>query len=427
MTTELLRQIRVLDPLSATDEVVDVLVVDGWIRAIAPSLDPLPDGVEMQALRITDQPGLILGPGLVDLYSHSGEPGNESRETLTSLAQAAIAGGFSRLTLLPDTQPPLDHPASIVQLQQQIQPIHPAPQIRSWGALTMALRGEQMTELGELATTPVVGFADGRPLQNPVLFQRLLEYGQGLGKPMAFWPCDRHLAAAGVAREGPTSIQLGLPGCPAIAETTALAALLECVAETDTPVHVMRVSTARSVELIRQAKQRGLPITASTTWMHLLLNVTALNSYDPSLRLDPPLGNPADQAALIQGVKDGVVEAIAIDHSPYTYEEKTVAFANAPPGAIGLELALPLLWQTLVESGQWTALDLWTALSLNPSLCLGQSPPTLVVDQPAEMVLFAPQAEWRVTPDQLKSLAHNTPWLGQSLSGRVLKTWTLFP
>jgi dihydroorotase len=157
--------------------------------------------------------------------------------------------------------------------------------------------------------------------------------------------------------------------------------------------------------------------------MHLLFNTEDLGNYDPNLRLAPPLGNPDDQAALIQGVRDGILDAIAIDHTPYTYEEKTVSFAEAPPGVIGLELALPLLWQTLVETGDWSALRLWQSLSTRPALCLQQTPAAIAPAQPAELVLFNPQQTWKAEQHTLKSLSHNTPWLGQQITGRVVQTW----
>jgi dihydroorotase len=289
--------------------------------------------------------------------------------------------------------------------------------------LTLDVKGQQMTELAELAATEAVGFTDGKPLANLLLVQRLLEYLQPINKPVLLWACDPDLMGNGVMRAGQDAIVFGLPGIPSIAETTALAALLECVAETGTPVHFMRISTARSVDLIRTAKERGLPITASTTWLHLLRNTTHIQSYDPNLKLNPPLGTPTDQQALIQAVQTGILDAIAIDHSPYTYEEKTVAFAEAPNGAIGLELALPLLWQTFVATNQWTALELWAALSTRPAQCLQQSPPPLASGNPAEMILFDPQPVWRVEPRSLKSLSANTTWLGQEIQGRILKIW----
>lgn len=281
-----------------------------------------------------------------------------------------------------------------------------------------------MTELAELAATPgAIGFADGQPLENLALLRRVLEYLKPLGKPIALYPCNRQLVGNGVMREGSYSMRFGLPGNPAIAQTTSLSAILELVAAIGTTVHIMRVSTARSVQLIEQAKAQSLPITASTSWMHLLLDTKSLSSYNPSLRLEPPLGNPEDVAALRQGVRAGVIDAIAIDHTPYTYEEKTVAFAEAPAGAIGLELALPLLWQHLVETGELSALELWRCLSSRPVECLQHTPRAIAPQEPAELTLFAPQQPWIVEKQALKSRSHNTPWLGKQIFGRVVKTW----
>lgn len=421
MATQLLQQIRLLDPANDTDRVADVLIQDGVIQAIEPAIASHPSDAE-----VIRGSGLVLGAGLVDLYSHSGEPGFESRETLDSLMRAALAGGFTRLTLLPDTHPAIDHPANVQQVRQlTTQPSGSgAPRVGLWGALTQSAKGEQMTELAELAAAGVVGFSDGQPLRETALLRRVLEYAQPLGKPVALWCCDRALAGNGVLRESADSIRYGLPGSPAMAETSALAAVLEIVAAIGTPVHLMRVSTARSVELIRTAKAQGVPITASAPWTHLLLSTQDAQRYDPNLRFDPPLGTPADQAALIAAVQQGTIDAIAVDHTPYTYEEKTVAFAEAPAGAIGLELALPLLWQRFVESGEWSALTLWRSLSSHPARCLGQPPPAIACSQPTEAVLFDPQQRWQVTPTALKSLSHNTPWLGQTVSGRVVRQWS---
>jgi dihydroorotase len=418
MTSELLRQVRLIDPVTQTDRIADVLLVDGQIQAVEPRLEEVPPETTVQAGN-----GYILAPGLVDLYSHSGEPGFEDRETLDSLLKAAAAGGFTRLTLLPDTQPALDHPASVEWVRAQVGlKAMSSIQLNCWGALTLGVKGEQMTELAELAEAGIAGFADGKPLAS-ALMRRILEYGQSLNKPIALWCCERALAGNGVVREGSESMRLGLPGNPAMSETAPLAALLECVAEIGTPVHLMRISTARSVALIQAAKSQGLPITASTTWMHLLLDVTAVQSYDPSLHLDPPLGNSTDRAALIQGLQSGVLDAIAIDHTPYTYEEKTVAFAESPAGAIGLELALPLLWQTFVASGKCSALDLWRWLSTEPARCLDQTPAAITAGLKAELVLFDPEHPWQITSQTLQSRSANTPWLNQEIRGRVIKTW----
>ncbi|MDB9312517.1 dihydroorotase [Spirulina sp. CS-785/01] len=409
----LINHVRVLDPVTKSDRTANVHIVEGKISQI--SSQPIEVPPDTETLNGT---GLILAPGLVDLYSQSGEPGYEDRETLTSLANAALSGGYTRLTLLPNTNPPLDNPASLSLLQQKSPQ---TPQISLWVGLTQHLKGEQMTELAELATSGIVGFADGYPLNNWSLLRRVLEYSQPFGKPVGFVPYHPALAEGGVMREGSFSIQAGLPGNPAFSETTALASLLELLPTFPTPVHIMRVSTARSVELIADGKARGLPITASTTWLHLLLDTQAISSYNPNLRLNPPLGNPRDKEALREGVKAGVIDAVAVDHTPYTYEEKTVAFGEAPPGAIGLELALPLLWQHLVATGDWTALELWQALSVGPQWCLQQQPLQCAVGENAELVLFNPQQRWEVNTQTLQSKSANTSWLGQEIRGKVVK------
>lgn len=422
--TQLIQQVCVIDSVAQIDQVCDVLVKEGVIEAMAPFLPSPPEPAQ-----IIDGRGKLLIPGLVDLYSHSGEPGYESRETLESLLRAGQSGGFTRLGILPTTDPPVDSPAMVEKLRTcrraLVQTLRDAtlPQVFPWGCLTRAARGEQMADLADLAESNVVGFADGNPIQNPLLLQRLLQYLQPVGKPVALWSCDRTLQDAGVARDGEFSLVYGLLGDPATSETAALAALLESVALTGTPVHIMRLSTARGVTLIRQAKERGLPVTASATWLHLLFSTQDLGAYDTNLRLAPPLGNPSDQAALIEGVKSGWIDAIAIDHTPHTYEDKTVGFPTAPPGAIGLELAWPILWHRFVVLGDWSPITLIQALSTSPAILWGQTPASIHIDQPAEMVLFDPEVSWDVTPDTLKSLSANTPWLGQTIKGRVIKTW----
>ena len=415
MPSQLLRQVRLIDPIAALDRITDVLIADGVIQSVA-------DAIAAAADEVINRPGLVLGVGLVDLYSHSGEPGFESRETLDSLMQAAAAGGFTQVALLPDTDPAIDNPASVDRMRLRAQ--GGAVQIHLWGALTQHAKGEALSELVELSAAGVVGFADSQPIANAALLRRALEYAQPLNTPIALWCCDRQLVGNGVVREGLDSIQLGLPGNPAMSETSAIAAVLEVIEAIRSPIHLMRISTARSVELIRAAKARNLPITASTTWMHLLLDTQDLISYAPSLRLEPPLGNPSDRHALLAGLQDGTIDAIAIDHSPYTYEEKTVAFAEAPPGAIGLELALPLLWHRWVEAGKCEALDLWRWLSLNPARCLGLALNPIASRQPANLVLFDPQQIWRIDERTLKSRSSNTPWYRQEIQGRVIRSWS---
>ncbi|MFN7502824.1 MAG: dihydroorotase [Dolichospermum sp.] len=418
MTKELLKQVRVIDPLQKTDIVADVLIIDGYIQDVAPQITNFTTDTSVR-----DCQGLVIGPGLVDLYSHSGEPGFEERETLSSLCQAATAGGFTRICVLPDTSPAIDQPALVTQLQQYRNRVKVSPSLHIWGAITLDLAGKQLTEVADLTAAGIVGFTDGKPWENLGIVRRVLEYLQPFGKPVAFWPCDRHLAANGMIREGAEALRLGLPPMPTSAETTAIAALLELVADIGTPVHIMRVSTARSVELIAKAKSNGVPITASTTWMHVLLDTTSMRSYHTSLHLDPPLGNYQDMLCLREGLRTGIIDAIAIDHTAYTYEEKVQAFAESPPGAIGLELALPLLWQNLVATGEFTPLELWRVLSHQPATCLQQEVKAIQPGEKAELTLFDPQQIWNVNQANLQTLSANTPWFGQEIIGRIVQVF----
>lgn len=408
----LFRQVRIIDAVNQTDRVEDVLIDVGNVVRVGVDAESLSGDVE-----VIDRNNLILGTGLVDLYSTSGEPGFEQRETLTSLAESARRGGFTKVGILPHTMPAMDDITALEFLHRQ----KDLP-FMAWGAVTQGCEGKQLTDLAEIAPA-VVGFTDAKPIENLSLVRRLMEYVKPLGKPLMLWAGDRSLESGGVMREGKWSLQYGLAGSPACAEASALAALLELVRSTKTPTHFMRISTARSVELIAQAKSDGLPVTASVTWLNLWLIDRDLSTYDPNLRLAPPLGFDSDRAALIAGIKSGTIDAIAVDHTPYTYEEKTVAFELSPPGAIGLEFILPILWQQLVVSGELTALELWQALSLRPAKCLNLS---LDLNNSGLSTLFDPTESWTVSKGSIASLSHNTSCLGKSIMGKVLQLNYLF-
>jgi dihydroorotase len=422
MSLEFLSQVRVLDPVADSDRICDVILDQGKLQAIAPTLSK-PDGAE-----VLEMDGAVLGPGLVDLYSRSGEPGHEERETLADLLQSAIAGGFTQVNLLPNTLPALDNPGQVnwmcEKIQHQIQPLQAQiPQVNFWGALTLETAGKQLCEFAELKEQ-VIGFSDGKPINQALMLRRTLEYLQTLGKPLMLWPCDPDLTGKGSIRDGVNALKYGLPGIPESAETVPLAMILELLREIPTPVHIMQISTARSVAMIESAKAEGLPITASVTWHHLLLETTALKDYDPRLRLSTPLGNSADRKALVQGIKSGVIDAIAVDHAAYTYEEKTVPFSEAPMGAIGYPLALSALWSGLVETGELTAIELWRSLSQTPAQCLSQTSKPLQPGLNQSLILFNPNQSWSVNAETMAgNNRHNTYLFDQTLQGKVTKVW----
>lgn len=421
---ELLQQVRVIDPFQQLDRWADLLIIDGKIKLIDDRITDYP--AETSVIKPS---GFILGTGLVDLYSHSGEPGNETRETLLQLAQAGAMGGFTQIGILPDTIPAIDNAEVITGIKlksdrsnrqgnQQLA----LPRLNFWGAAYNQTQ-QKMNALAELQPE-IIGFTSKHNLSNLHVLKQILEYLQPEQKPIAIALQQNELAGNGVVREGQVAIRYGLPGNPGFSEAAMIAAVLEIVTEIPTPIHIMRVSTQRGVELIAEAKARGVKVTASTTWMHLLWDSNAVGSYSPNLRLEPPLGNESDRLALIEGVRQGMIEAIAIDHQAYTYEEKTVAFALAPPGVVGLELALPLLWQRFVERGEWSPIELWQALSSRPRQCLQQQPKAIAIGEGADLVLFDPQSKWIANQDRLKSPGANTPWYHQEITGKVIKIWT---
>ena len=417
MALEFLQHVRILDPIANSDRIGDVLLDNGRIKAIGPTL-PIPDSAI-----VLDGEGCVFGPGLTDLYSRSGEPGHEECETLESLLESAISGGFTNLNLLPNTTPALDNPGQLTWMRHRANSLAAiGPQLQFWGALTLNTSGQQLCEFRELEPY-VIGFSDGKPVPTPLMLRRLLDYLQPLGKPIMLWPCDVDLTSKGIIRDGVNALKFGLPGIPSSAEAVSIAMILELLREIPTPVHLMRISTARAVELIAAAKSEGLPITASVTWQHLLYDTTNLQNYDPNLRLLSPLGNPIDRIALIQALKSGVIDAIAVDHSGYTYEEKTVAFGETIPGAIGFEFALSELWNTLVKSGTLTALELWRSLSQRPMSCLNQTLKSIQPENLQSSILFNPNECWPVIQQTLKSRSYNTHLLNQTVQGKVIKTW----
>lgn len=421
---ELLQQVRIIDPVQEVDQLADVLVINGKIEQIDDEITSCPDEAA-----IIKASGLILGTGLVDLYSHSGEPGNETRETLFQLSQAGARGGFTQIGILPDTIPSINSAEVIAAVKHKSsfggEDDHlemDLPQLNFWGE-ACDRQSQTMNALGELQSE-IIGFTSSHNLSNLNVLKQVMEYVQPWQKPIAIALDHNELAGNGVVREGAVSIRYGMAGSPSFSEAAAIAAVLEIAAAMSTTIHIMRVSTNRGVELIADAKARGVKVTASTTWMHLLWNNSnAVSGYNPNLRLAPPLGDEVDQKALIEGVKQGIIDAIAIDHQAYTYEEKTVAFALAPSGVIGLELALPLLWQKFVATGTWSAIELWQALSSRPRQCLQQPASKISTQQPADLVLFAPEQTWIANQASLKSPATNTPWYDHEIIGRVIKTW----
>ncbi len=402
---------RVVDPASGRDAVGDVALADG---RIVEALAGKPD-------RVIDAKGLVVAPGLIDLAARLREPGDEYRATLESEMDAAVAGGVTSLACPPDTDPPLDEPGLVDMLRRRAKALARA-RVYPVGALTVKLQGKQLTEMAQLAEAGCIAFsqADAAVADTQVLW-RALQYAATFNFPVWLRAEDLWLAQGGVAHDGEVATRLGLAGIPAFAETVALATLLELVRATGARLHVCRISSAAGVAMLRRARHDGLPLTCDVGAHHVHLADTDLGFFDAQCRLEPPLRSSRDREALGVGLADGTIDCIVSDHTPVDEDRKHLPFAEAEPGATGLELLLPLALKWGVPAKLTLAQTLARVTSA-PARILGVDAGRIAPGAPADLVLFDPQAPFRVSAQALKSQGKNTPFLGLELAGRVRTT-----
>lgn len=406
---------RVIDPASGADAQATVYVADGRIAAVGAR----PAGWD--ADHVVDARGCIVAPGLVDLAARLREPGFEHKATLESEMQAASAGGVTSLACPPDTDPPLDEPGLVRMLKHRARLLH-GPRVYPIGALTVRLEGETLTEMGALAEAGCVAFsqADTALLDTQVLL-RAMQYAATFGHAVWLRPQDPWLAKGGVAHEGEVATRLGLAPIPASAETIALATLLALARDTGVRLHVCRLSTAQGVAMVAAAKGEGLRVTCDVGVHHLHLCDVDIGWFDSRANFSPPLRGVRDRDALRRGVADGTIDAICSDHAPHDEDAKQVPFAEAAPGATGLEVLLPLVLRHAHESGLPLAAAL-ARVTAAPAAVLGVDAGSLRVGAPADICVFDPEQPWRVTPDALLSQGKSTPFGGYELVGRVRTT-----
>ena len=405
-----IRNGRIIDPASGKDGTGDVFVVDGKISAESGKGD-----------RIIDAKGLVVAPGFIDLSARLREPGYEYKATLESEMEAALAGGVTSLACPPDTDPPLDEPGLVDMLRRRAKALSRA-RVYPVGALTVKLQGQALTEMGQLTDAGCVAFSQANaPLADTQVLWRALQYAATFGYPVWLRAEDAWLAKGGVAHDGEVATRLGLPGIPPFAETIALATLLELVRATRARVHVCRLSTAGGVELMRRAKQEGLPVSCDVAVHHVHLCDMDLGYFDSHCRLEPPLRSQRDREALSRALAEGVVDCLCSDHTPVDDDGKHLPFAQAEPGATGLELLLPLA----LKWGEERRLGLPATLARitsEPARILGIASGRLAAGAPADLAVFDPQAPLRIASETLKSQGKNTPFLGYELAGRVRYT-----
>lgn len=407
---------RLVDPASGFDRIGMLGIRDGRVALLGEAPR------DLRATTTIDARGLVVAPGLVDLAARLREPGLEYKATLESELQAAIAGGVTSLACPPDTDPPLDEPGLVQMLKHRARMLHRA-HVYPVGALTQGLEGAALTEMGELAEAGCVAFCNAdHPLEDTQVLLRALQYAHTFGHRVWLRPQDAHLARGGVAHEGEVATRLGLAAIPTIAETIHLSTILALVRGTGARVHIARISSAAAVAMLRAAKAERLPVTADVGMHHLHLSDIDIGWFDPLARFVPPLRGTRDRDALRAGVADGTIDAICSDHAPVDDDAKLLPFADADPGATGLELLLPLTLAWARETKLPLASALARVTSL-PAQVLGVAAGALAEGSPADVCIFAPDEPWQVTRDALASQGKNTPYLGREVVGRV--RWTI--
>lgn len=412
----LLRGGRVIDPARNFDEVADVLLAEGAVVGVGRDIAP-PDGTE-----VIDVAGLVVSPGLIDVHVHLREPGGEHKETIATGARAAAAGGFTAVCAMPNTDPPIDDPASVGFVLAEGRRVG-AARVYPVGAISVGLEGERLTEIGELVGAGAVAITDdGRPVSDAGLMRLALEYAQAFDIPVAVHEEELALSRGGSMNEGIVSTRLGLTGIPNAAEDVMIARDLILAELTGGRLHIQHVSTRRGVEMIRDAKARGVRVTAEATPHHFTLTDEAVGDYRTDAKMNPPLRSAEDREAVRQGVADGTLDVIATDHAPHHYDEKEQAFEDAPFGIVGLETALGLTVTELVEKGVLTLPQMIERMSLAPARAMGLPGGILAEGSPADVTVFDPAAEWTVDPERFVSKSRNTPFAGWTLRGCAVLT-----
>ncbi len=418
----LIRNGRVIDPARNLDAHCDLALAAGRVISVG----NIPAGFSPN--RVIDAARCVVAPGLVDLAVRLREPGHEHEGMLESEMAAAVAGGVTSVVCLPDTDPVLDEPGLVDMLKFRAEKLHQA-RVFPLGALTRGLRGEELTEMAQLTESGCVGFSQAEvPLQNTQVLQRALSYASTYDYAVWLRPQDFYLGQ-GVAASGALATRLGLSGVPVAAETIALHTIFELMRGTGARVHVCRISSAAGVALVRQAKADGLKLTCDVSINSLHLIDVDIGYFDSRMRLSPPLRQQRDRDALREGLADGTIDALVSDHTPVDADAKTLPFAEAEPGATGLELLLGLALKWGQESGVGLPRAL-AVLTSEPARVLGAALGTLqasvgqLVDGGvADVCIFDPDAAWTVTPRALRSQGRNTPFAGHALPGQV--RWTI--
>jgi dihydroorotase len=408
----LLRGGRVIDPSQKLDAKRDVLLVDGKVAKVRAKIEA-PENA-----RIVDCAGLVVTPGLIDVHVHLREPGEEHKETIATGAASAAAGGFTAVCAMPNTDPPIDDPAAVGYVAAEGRRAG-AARVYPVGCISAGREGKRLALIGEMVQAGAVAVTDdGNPIMDSGLMRRALEYALAFDIPVADHPEDIGLSPNGHMNEGLVSTRLGLAGKPNASEDIHIVRDLLLAGLTGGHIHLQHVSTRFGVESIRQAKARGVHVTAEATPHHLVLTHEAVNGYRTDAKMNPPLRAPEDVAAVRAGLADGTLDTVATDHAPHHYDEKEAAFAEAPNGIVGLETALGIMLTRVVAEGVIDLPTLIERMSCAPARAFRLPGGTLAEGSPADVTVFDPKEKWTVDPATFRSKSRNTPFGGWELTGR---------
>lgn len=413
MSILVIRQARVIDPSQKLDRTTDIWIENDKIKAIGAG--------SLKADREIEAKGLVACPGLIDMHVHLREPGKEEEETIASGSAAALNGGFASVAAMANTDPPVDTQAAAEFVTLQAKRTGKA-NVFAVGAVTKALAGEELSEMGQLTRGGAVAFSDdGNAIRNTNVMRRALQYARMFDRAIISHAEDPDMCDGGVMNESLLSTVLGLSGRHAVAEEIMIHRDIALARLTEGRLHIAHLSTAGSAELIRRAKAEGVRVTAEVTPHHFTLTEEAVRAFDPNSKMKPPLRAAADVEALQRGLADGTIDVVASDHAPHAQEEKDVEYDSAPFGVIGLETVLPLVLTQLVHTGILTLPEAIGKLTLNPAQILGIPKGTLRPGADADVTIFDPGAEWVIDPSRFKSKSRNCPFAGMRVRGRAVK------
>ncbi len=413
----LLKNGLLIDPASGTEEKLDLLIADGKVVQIMPNL-------EVSGAEVIDVNGCLVTPGLIDIHVHLRDPGFPEKETIETGTRAAAAGGFTAVVCMPNTSPVLDSPERIhyvVETSQRTATVRVYPA----ASITYGLQGERITDLAALKAAGAVTFTeDGKSVMDPRILYEAFHLARELDMPISSHCEEHHLVdGKGAIHRGKVSRQLGDPGIPSLAEDLIVARDILFAEDTGAHVHIQHVSTARAVQLIREAKQRGVRVTAEAAPHHFTLTDEAVLEWGPLAKVNPPLRTAADVEAVIAGLQDGTLDVIATDHAPHTEREKASSLAEAPFGLLGMETAVGLVWTRLVHTGKLSQLEAVRKMSQHPAEVMNLPGGRLVEGETADLTVIDPQEEWTVDPKHFFSASRNTPFAGMRLKGKVKMTF----